>query len=257
MTHIHYHPGARHDEREEQLRWERQVREHEREWARSARQRADRVEALRSIHHGDVPRAEWEAVLEDPEPTDPEQRDSWWARRSLAEQVLAREVSGYADALRVCRCMSDLVPHVGKDGMSLELHPESVTVTLDAPSSAAMRLPDGVVVAMQELTRTADHRLYQDYVAGLALRAARDVMSVLLVDDVIVDVVLSFSGVDERGRPTEPIRTRALSVPCPRAAMESFDWSSCDASDTIELLAHEMRFSPTDGFRDVPQITRE
>jgi len=253
MAHFHtYHP-QRDLEREEELRWQRQIRDHEREWIRSASPRTQALDALQRIHQGEIPRAEWESVLEDPEPSDPEQQPSWRARRTLAAQVLARDATGYADALRVCRCLADIVTHVGPNGMSLALQPLTVTVSLDAPSSQAMHLPNGALVSMQELTRGNDRRLYQDYVCGLALRAARDVMAVLLVEDVIVDVSLTYRAREE----DEPFRTRVLSVLCPRAAMDMFDWSSCDASNTVEMLAHEMDFSEQGGFRKVPQITRE
>ena len=43
---------------------------------------------------------------------------------------------------------------------------------------------------------------------------------------------------------------------CVRAAMEAIAWPTADASQVVEVLAHEMNFSPTEGFFQVPHITR-
>jgi hypothetical protein len=252
MSHVHVHLHYHHDqEREAQRAWMRQMRSHERDWRASAHQRADQIRALCTLHQGEVPRALWESVLEEPAPTDHDALPAWEARVAFANRVLDRDASVYLDALRVCRCLADIRRHVGDGGIALEIAPESITVTLDAPSSSAMHLPSGIVVAMKELAHGDEHRIYQDYVCGLALRAARDVLAVLPVDDVVVDVMLSFRAPD-----SEPVTTRALSVVCPRAMMDTIDWSSGDASDTLELLMHEMAFSPSAGFRSVPRVSR-
>jgi hypothetical protein len=38
--------------------------------------------------------------------------------------------------------------------------------------------------------------------------------------------------------------------------MESIDWASADASDVVEMLAHEMDFRAGEGFHEVSQVTR-
>ncbi len=78
------------------------------------------------------------------------------------------------------------------------------------------------------------HEVYQDYVCGCVLRAAREVLALLPVDAVIVTAAVSEVHTVTGGEVQIPV----LSVSMPRAAVEQLDFARLDPSDSMENFTH-------------------
>lgn len=92
--------------------------------------------------------------------------------------------------------------------------------------------------------------VYQDYVCGCALRAARETYALLPVPRVVVNV--GMGGVDpSTGHPG--LRT-VLAVSMPRATATSLNYDALDPSDSLKNFPHRMKFKKTTGFEAVDPI---
>ena len=202
-----------------------------------------RIDALRSLHR----------VAIGPE------------RGARVEAILLRDPFAFREAIAASGCLFDVRGHVGADGL---------LVTFEATSAHAdVRVPVGEAVQSMNDARRADVLrsvakeldVYRDYVCGLALRVARELLATLPIDEVVVDLWSVESSEGTSGHPGPPgyrepaphaINTRIVSIVCPRAAMESVVWGTADASEVVDVLAHEMDFRPGEGFFEVPQVRR-
>jgi hypothetical protein len=202
-----------------------------------------RIDALRSTHR----------VVIDPE------------RRALAEQVLARDPFAFDEAIAASGCLLEVRGHVGADGLRVTFEGTSAHADVRAPVGEAVQSMKDAWRADVLRSVAEELDVYQDYVCGLSLRVARELLATLPLDEVVVDLwsVRASQGAggdaDAGGyRVAVPhaISTRIVSICCPRAAMESVAWGTADASEVVDILAHEMDFRPGEGFFEVPQIRR-
>lgn len=157
----------------------------------------------------------------------------WEYRRRLARRMLAKDVSGYAEALQHAGAFDELA--------SLQMN---VAIT-DAESSAVVltcRAHANSQVPTEEIKLTASGKvsarvmatsrywaLYQDFVCSSALRAALETLATLPVDRVIVNV----GAVQTNTSTGHPEFLTQLAVHIARAALLRINLSETDASDAM------------------------
>lgn len=216
--------------------------------ARTREQVEQRLDALRGMHRRPVMRLSWEAELA--APSAPE-------RQSLAMRVLAHDELAYAEALRVSQRMADLETYVGDDGIRTTFGPTTAHVDLRAPLGDEIPLASDDP-AMPLRTPRDRNDVYQDYLCGLALRAARELLGVLPLDAVTVDVwfvpVEAASSPSSDEPPTRPVNVRIVSMLCARVAMDVIPWEVADASLVVQSLPHRMSFTADRGFYEVAHV---
>jgi hypothetical protein len=203
----------------------------------------------------------WETYRDQPDPGGADHA-RWEELRTLAGRVVARDELAFSEALTYCGCLVEAHTHVGRDGVRVSLAPTMGHIDLRAPLGDVIPGASGEHGA---LVRTMGDRLdiYQDYVCGLALRVARELLAVLPIELVTVDVwnVTAARPADGEGayRQAEVPATniRIASMLCARAAMEVIPWGVADASLVVESLPHTMRFVATEGFYEVPHVGAE
>lgn len=89
--------------------------------------------------------------------------------------------------------------------------------------------------------------LYQDYVCGSALRIARELFAVLPLQRVLVHAVAELLDTATGHLEPRPI----LSVLFARATFDRLNFSAIDASDSMKLFVHRMKFSKAQGFNAI------
>ncbi len=149
-----------------------------------------------------------------------------------------------------------------------ELSESGMSVTIDLVRADLVML--ACVVADAEIVPKQEHKLtatgkvsskalatgryweiYQDYVCGCALRAAREVFALLPVPRVVVNV--AFAGID---RSTGHHRyTTILAVSMPRDAALPLNYAALDPSDSMKNFDHRMKFKRGNPPEEVAPIT--
>lgn len=151
-----------------------------------------------------------------------------------------------------------------------ELSESGMSVTIDLVRADLVML--ACVVADAEIVPKQEHKLtatgkvsskalatgryweiYQDYVCGCALRAAREVFALLPVPRVVVNV--AFAGID---RSTGHHRyTTILAASMPRETALQLNYAALDPSDSMKNFDHRMKFKRGNPPEEVAPITAD
>jgi hypothetical protein len=186
----------------------------------------------------------WEEAMED-----------WRESRELALLVLKGDLAAYGDAIRATGCLSELAETLGTNGFKLKMTSERAEVTLAIDEATVVpsdqkTLTSRGAVSSKKLPAARRMEIYQDYVCGAALRAAREILAVTPLGAVLVHgetpVLDSSSG--------HMVPRAILSVLCTRAELDRVNWERVDASDLVEQLEHRMKVTRGKGFVPVEPI---
>jgi len=167
-----------------------------------------------------------------------QERAEWAKMHSLAKRVLAGEESAYDEALQDLSGFSEL----SKIGSSIAFrvhHSKLIECELtvngrDAIPAEVKSLTSAGKLSVKAMPKARFHEVYQDYVCGCVLRAAREVLALLPVDVVIVTAKVSTLQTSTGANVNTPV----LSVAFPRPALERLDFSRLDPSDSMENFTH-------------------
>lgn len=181
----------------------------------------------------------------------------WQNARDIAASILRGEASRFRDALE------------GVDAFD-ELEEVGATVSIDPASAEVVMvdvvLPSAETVVPQEqfaltqrgklstktMPKTRRHEIYQDYVCGAALRAAREVLAALPVQVACVTVRCPL--VDAATGHTA--NTPVLSVAVPRHKAETLNYEHLDPSEAMANFLHRMGFKKSAGMRPIAALER-
>ncbi len=205
------------------------------------------LEVLLSIHKEASPKFDWMEPLCALPPHAPMSADStayeqeraeWSKMRALAKRVLAGDEQAYGEALRELSAFGELST-LGSSIAFRVQHPKLIECELmvngrDAIPAEVKSLTAAGKLSVKSMPKARFHEVYQDYVCGCVLRAAREVLALLPVDAVIVTAKVSTVQTSTGANVEMPI----LSVAIPRPALERLDFSRLDPSDSIENFTH-------------------
>lgn len=180
-------------------------------------------EEIMDIYRDRMQPINWKQVLFAPDGTYPDYL------KSRVENVLNGDIDTYFEILADINPFDKLIQYgsnfeVGTDDprmMSVHFHVNSKSVLGSASS----------------LSREQYNDLVQDYVCGCAIRLARDVFALLPVRHV---EIVAKDGNNE-----------ILIVDFPKMEFEDLDFSSIDASDSVEKFEHKMNFTIERGFQAI------
>lgn len=105
-------------------------------------------------------------------------------------------------------------------------------------------------VSVKSMPKTEYHRLYQDHVCSACLRAAREILALLPVEEVAVTAVDDLLNPATGHLEKSPI----LSFVAPRSTMGKLNFASIDPSDAMKNFVHCMEFSPATGFKPTKRV---
>lgn len=178
----------------------------------------------------------------------------WEEQSGLAQRVLAREPEAFAKALEVVGSFSEIqelgshlefqisdsgVVHVTVKVHSKDIVPEHSKSLLKSGRLSEKTLPKGKFF-----------ELYQDYVCGVVLRVANEVLAVLPVGEVVVTASDDLLDTATGHMREQPI----VSAFVPRRTIRGLNMDLIDPSDAMENFIHEMAFKKTSGFLPVRQV---
>ncbi len=205
------------------------------------------LEVLLSIHRESSAKFDWMEPLCALPPYTPmnadltayeQEREEWAKMRVLAKRVLAGEERAYGEALRELSAFGELST-LGSSIAFRVHHSKLIECELmvngrDAIPAEVKSLTAAGKLSVKAMPKARFHEVYQDYVCGCVLRAAREVLALLPVDAVIVTAKVSTVQTSTGANMDTPV----LSVAIPRAALERLDFSRIDPSDSMENFTH-------------------
>ena len=167
----------------------------------------------------------------------------WEVQTAFARDMLAGKTSSYEEAILDSGCFEELAEY----GSTPRVRWASSQV-----AHVELRSSGANVVPLEEKTLTARGKLsvkkmnaarrmeiYQDYLCGIALRAARELLAVTPLRGALVDV----RG-DWLNTATGHIENATfVSVFCERSAMERINFAQADASAVVSSFDHVMKLT--------------
>ncbi|MDD2648942.1 MAG: DUF4236 domain-containing protein [Eubacteriales bacterium] len=187
-------------------------------------------EILRTIHRVADDPVPWEEISKNPRPTSDFYSPIIWSYlHSQADKILAGDIDAYLQVIGDVNPLDDLLPF----GSSFEFGTDSPKMI-----DVEFQVREGDVMP-KNLSKVAYYDLLLDYVSSITLRVARDMLSLLPVDKVVVQAV--------EGENT------LLSCVFDREKMAAIPFSSADPSSVITRFEHQMNFSPLKGFLPIEQ----
>ena len=181
--------------------------------------------------------------------------ERWTQQNALASAVLAGAAEAYDQVLDESGCLEELHDLECKPTVRW-VGPEIGHVQLEAPGlDAVVPVEEKNITARGKLTTKAmaagkRWTIYQDFLCGAALRAARETLSVLPVEGVVVDVSIALLNSTTGHHDNSTV----VSVYCPREAMGKINFVNADPSDVVESFKHSMKFTRSKGVAAVTPI---
>lgn len=200
--------------------------------ARQARQVS--TAEICTIHKTVDDSIDWKVMAQFAEPPVPGcNEEMWHFYHSVAPQVLAGDIDTYLSLIEEVSPLDDLLEFGSGFTFGTD-DPTSIEVEFEV-------LEDALKTAKKTMTYLDFQLLLQDFVCSTTIRAARDMLALLPVKQVVVHAVLDGDTV--------------LSAAFDRAQMDKIPFEEIDPSDTVEKFRHEMKFTAEDGFAPVKRLS--
>ncbi len=185
-------------------------------------------------------------------------RARWQQTVSLAQSVIAGDPRAYTMVLQQSQCLAELAEkNCAPEGNWIGRGAAEVLLTVDQSADLVpterKSLTAAKKLSVKKMPVRESIEIYQDFVCGVAIRAARELMSVLPLRGVLAGVI-------------SPVLNRAtghldpefiLSVYIPRDAVVGRDFTRIDASDFVSSLTHSMKLKKGVGMDAVPPLDAE
>lgn len=203
--------------------------------------RADR-ESARLAAEVDASRQEDESDFQQAEQAYQQAYSDWKNFRDLAKRILAGDSKAYAQALRELSPFAEIAELGSSVQFTVET-PKLIKCALkvsgtEAIPSEVKSLTASGKVSIKPMPKARFHEIYQDYICGCVLRAAREVLALLPVETVLITATVDvFDSVR-----MFPVEQPVLSVALTRIAIEKFRFEQLDASDTVDCFQHRGDF---------------
>jgi len=185
-----------------------------------------------------------------------EDHGAWKERAELAAAILRGDEGAYQWVLTELAPLSELVEVAGaaegKITLSATQGEVEVVVAEDTVVPAEeVRVTKTGKRSTKAMAKGRRHELYQDFVAGAALRCARELFAAFpLLERCFVHIATPM--LNTATGHMEPLTV--LSVMVPRGVQTSVNWDAVDASDLVESLEHNMKFRKTKGLAPVERL---
>ncbi|KGX89832.1 hypothetical protein N781_08935 [Pontibacillus halophilus JSM 076056 = DSM 19796] len=180
--------------------------------------------------------------------------EEWLSIKGLGERVLKGQVDSYAKVIDDLAPFADIEKlgsgfnHSFKDRyqavFDLYVHSDKVIPSHELSLTKTGKL------SSKQMTKTKFYELYQDYVASVVLRVAREMFALLPLQTVTINAkgeqFNSATGFHEENT--------ILSVKIDRQTLEALNFDRIDCSDSMQNFEHRMSFKKTKGFSPVENL---
>lgn len=194
-------------------------------------------------------------ILEEAETMDKELYSAWEHNRIIADRMMNDDKDGYLEVLEDLKLSEELGYYIRSMDFSYTDH-DSVKVDLSLsiddfiPEEYKSLTPTGKL-SIKKYTKTDYYEVANQFVSGLVLRTARNLLNILPVEDVFINVweieKNKYSGVDEN--------QRILSILIDRKTFNELNLEKVNPFDALTNFRHEIEFIKTRGFKEVTELT--
>jgi hypothetical protein len=203
-------------------------------------------------------RAMFEQQILDARKEDQEDYQSWEETVKLAKRIIEGDTVAYLQVIEELNPLDDLTEfgsgfefYVGDDPniMVIEFEVNSEKIV---PMQVKTLTKTGKL-SIKDMPKTKYFDLEQDYICSCAIRIARDVFSLLPVNQVLIHAI------DDRLNSSTGIKDRVaiLSVKMERQILNSLNLDEIDCSDAMNNFEHRMKFLKTSGLQPIVRIEVE
>ncbi len=216
-------------------------------WERLWKSSARRDELLRQLQSAEATeRTAWDEAVQQSNQI-----------RHLAARVLSGDPNAYEQAVQETGCLDELAEYACLyKGGCIDTETAWVSLKVDGPEmvpAESKSLTASGKLSTKRLPAARQMEIYQDFVCGIALRAARELTAVLPLRSVFCDVTAPVFD----SRTGKYVHVVVLSMHCPAPAISPLriDFSRVDASDLVSSMRHQMKLSRGKGFQPVESIS--
>lgn len=184
-------------------------------------------EFVRSLYSSNIGRLDWISILRKPLSESASREEKM--RKDLAPLVISGDTTAYERVMELLHPFSEVIAL----GCRLEvkaINAENISVHFTVNSTSSLG-------SLESISPIARNYILQDFVCGISLSIARDIFYLLPVENIYVDA--EDNGMD------------VLSVCFDQTRFSRLDLSTLDASDTVRLFRHRMKWTPERGFEPI------
>lgn len=180
--------------------------------------------------------------------------EEWKQFREIAAGIQKRDLQSYVKAVEASNPFADI------KGIGSRM---SISTSASWYMEVTLHVNGDEVIPKQEKSLTSTGKLsvknipegrrneiYQDYICGCVLRAARELFALLPIDMVFVHALAEVLDRSTGHLDAQPI----VSVAIPRATLTRLNFDTIDCSDSLKNFVHNMSFSKTKGFSPVERV---
>ena len=210
---------------------------------------AKRISALNSASNGSFDKMIAEAIEEDKN-----DYDEWETIHKLSVRVTNFDVDAMLEVISNTGVFDDLVEY----GSEFEIgfsNPHIAEVEFDIMSDTVVPQESATLtstgkLAQKPLPVTKRLEIAQDYVCSCALRIARDLLSILPIDAVLIHAKDSFIDTIVGNNAKHYI----LSVFIEKEKLSQINFDMIDPSDSMQNFIYNMKFLKTKGFQPIDRL---
>lgn len=187
---------------------------------------------------------------------DEEELSAWKHNKVVAEKMLHRDKEAYLEVLEDLKISEELGYYLEKIDFSY-LDEDSLLAEVDLkidsfiPEEFKTLTPTGRL-SVKKYTKTDYYAIANQFVSGITLRIARNLLNLLPLEDVTLDVYElrknPYNGISER--------VRILSIIIDRKTFEKMDFTRVSSADALNEFHHDVKFVKTKGFQMVEPVRK-
>lgn len=178
----------------------------------------------------------------------------WEKYQNFANGLIASDVEMYKNVTEYFELFGD----IKEIGSGLKVHFEKNFLVIDLLANGTSIIPDFILsqnangkISKKKMPIGKFNELYQDYICSCVLRIARESFSFLLVESVFINVLSDLLNQSTGHLEQQTI----LSVLIPKTTLNTLNFDKIDPSDSMKNFKHNMKFSKTNGFGVVSNLS--
>jgi len=183
--------------------------------------------------------------------------ERWETETGLATEVLSGDPAGFEKAVAYMKPFEELKAlGAAVNVYTSPSHPKAIGAEVRVAESRivpeeAKTLTKTGALSVRAMPKSRGLDVYQDYVCGVVLRVARELVALLPVEAVVATATATMFN-SATGHNED---VAILTVAAPRQLMKRLNFVKLDPSDAMANFPHRMSFKKTKGFEAIERMT--
>ncbi len=198
----------------------------------------------------DLDKAEYGKALEEYK----KDYEEWRTLHDMAESVCSGDYEIYSKVIKFINPFEEISEYgseikfqvINKDFIIANVKVREKDVI---PAEVKSLLKSGKL-SVKTMPKTKFYELYQDFVCGVSLRVARELLALLPIKKTIINAICNMLNTKTGYMEDMPI----LSVYFPKETLVSLNFDMIDPSDSMENFVHKMNFKKSQGFDSIEEL---